>query len=103
MRPPQRITSYVADQLETCEDGKLQQRVDAWRQSAGFVFSQHVCFSVHAPSTPCSVERDQGAKKQGLGIRVRDFHDGTRTGNLFADSREAGSEVARVGWQLLAH
>src|SRR5580692_1772431 len=27
----------VADQLETCEGGKLQQRVDAWRQSAGFV------------------------------------------------------------------
>jgi hypothetical protein len=45
--------------------GELQQRVDDGSQSAGFVFSQHVPLSVHALSTPCSVERDQGAKEQG--------------------------------------
>jgi hypothetical protein len=46
-------------------------------QSAGFVFGQHVPLSVHAPSTARSMDRDQGAKEQRLGFRVRDLHDGT--------------------------
>jgi len=82
--------------------GKLQQRADAWSQSRGFVFGQHVPFSLHAPSGACSLERNQGAKEEGLGVRVRDLHDGARVGNPFADSREAGGEAARVGWKLLA-
>jgi|ERR1035441_5098439 hypothetical protein len=57
--------------------GELQQRADAWSQSAGFVFGQHVPFSVHAPSAACSMERDQGAKEEGLGVRVRAIHNGT--------------------------
>jgi hypothetical protein len=57
--------------------GELQQRVNDGSQSAGFLFGQRVPFSVHAPSTPCSVERDQGAKEQGLGVRVHNPHDGT--------------------------
>jgi hypothetical protein len=57
--------------------GELQQSLDDWSQSAGFVLGQHVPFSVHAPSTTCSVERDQGAKEDGLGVRVRDFNHGT--------------------------
>ena len=39
-------------------------------QSAGFVFSQHVPLSVHAPPTARSMDRDQGAKEQRLGFRV---------------------------------
>jgi len=57
--------------------GELQQRADDWSQSAGFVFGQHVPFSVHAPSAACSMERDQGAKEEGLGVRVRAIHNGT--------------------------
>jgi hypothetical protein len=48
------------------------------------------------------MERDQGAKEEGLGVRVRDIHDGARVGNPFADSGEAGNKAARVGWNLLA-
>jgi hypothetical protein len=33
---------------------------------------------------------------------MTDKDGGTRTGNPFADSREAGGEAARVGWKLLA-
>jgi hypothetical protein len=57
--------------------GELQQRVVTWSQSAGFELGQHVSFSVHAPSTTYSMERDQGAKEEGLGVRVRDFHHWT--------------------------
>ena len=57
--------------------GELQQCLDDWSQSAGFVLGQHVPFSVHAPSTTCSMERDQGAKEDGLGVRVRDLNHGT--------------------------
>ena len=39
------------------------------------------------------MERDQGAKEEGLGVRVRDIHDGARVGNPFADSCEAGGEA----------
>jgi len=46
------------------------------RQSAGFVFGHHVSFSLHASSTTCSVERDQGSKEQGQGVRVRHLHHG---------------------------
>jgi hypothetical protein len=46
--------------------GELQQRADDWSQSAGFVFGQHVPLSIHAPSTACSMERDQGAEEQEL-------------------------------------
>jgi len=49
------------------------------------------------------MERDQGAKEQGLVLRVCDLHAGTRTGNSFAGSREVGGEAPRVGWRLLAH
>ena len=56
--------------------GELQQRVDDWSQSAGFVFSLHVPFSVHAPSAARSMERDQSAKEQRLGVRVRDLYHG---------------------------
>jgi hypothetical protein len=80
----------------------LQQRADDWSQSQGFVFGQHVPFSVHAPSAASSMERDQGAKEEGLGVRVRDLHDGARVGNPFADSRDTGGEAAGVGWKLLA-
>lgn len=48
------------------------------------------------------MERDQGAKEEGLGVRVRDIHDGARVGSSFANSREARGEAARVGWKLLA-
>ena len=70
------------DEMENTERtdavaGELQQRADAWSQSAGFVFGQHVPFSVHAPSAACSMERDQGAKEEGLGVRVRAIHNGT--------------------------
>ena len=54
--------------------GEIQQPVDDWSQ---VVFGQHVPFSVRASSTACSMERDQGAKEQGLGVPVRDLHDGT--------------------------
>ena len=48
------------------------------------------------------MERDQGAQEEGLGVRIRDLRDGTRTGNPFADSREAGGEAQGVGWKVLA-
>jgi hypothetical protein len=75
---------------------------NAWSQPGGFVFGQHVPLSIYAPSAACSVERDQGAQEEGLGVRIRDLRDGTRTGNPFADSREAGGEAQGVGWKLLA-
>ena len=50
--------------------GELQQRADDWSQSRGFVFGQHVPFSVHAPFAACSMERDQGAKEEGLGVEI---------------------------------
>jgi len=81
---------------------ELQQRANAWSQPGGFVFGQHVPLSIYAPSAACSVERDQGAQEEGLGARIRDLRDGTRTGNPFADSREAGGEAQGVGWKLLA-
>ena len=81
---------------------ELQQRANAWSQPGGFVFGQHVPLSIYAPSAACSVERDQGAQEEGLGVRIRDLSDGTRTGNPFADSREAGGEAQGVGWKLLA-
>jgi len=37
--------------------GELQQRADTWSESAGFVFGQHVSYSVHAPSTTYSMGR----------------------------------------------
>jgi len=49
--------------------------------------------SMYAPSAACSVERDQGAQEEGLGVEYVTFADGTRTGNPFADSREAGGDV----------
>ena len=76
---------------------------NAWSQPGGFVFGQHVPLSIYAPSAACSVERDPGAQEEGLGVRIRDLRDGTRTGNPFADSREAGGEAQGVGWKLLAH
>ncbi len=42
----------------------------------------------------CSMERDQGAKEEGLGVRVRDLHDGARVGDPLADSGEGGGEAA---------
>jgi len=73
---------------------ELQQRADAWSQSAGFVFGQHVPFSLHAPSSACPMERDQGEKEEGLGVRVHYFQVGARSGNPFADSGEGSGEVA---------
>ena len=81
---------------------KLQQGADAWSESGRSVSGLHVPFSIHAPSATCSLERDQGAKEEGMGVRVRDIHDGARVGNSFADSFEVGGEGARVGWKLLA-
>jgi hypothetical protein len=46
--------------------GKLQKRVDAWSQSSGFVFGQHVYISLHAPSAAGSLEQHQAAEEQGL-------------------------------------
>jgi hypothetical protein len=81
---------------------ELQQRADAWSQSRGFVFGHHVLFSVHAPTVAYSVERDQGGAEEGLGVRVRDIHDGVRVGNPFADSSEAGGKAQGVSGELLA-
>jgi hypothetical protein len=66
------------------------------------LFSQHVPFSVHAPSAACSMERDQGAKEEGLGVRVRDIHDGARVGNPFCGfarswGRRCGRRLETVG------
>jgi hypothetical protein len=58
------------------------------------VFSQHVPVPLHAAAVADSVERDQGAKEEGLGVRVRDLYDGARVGNSFADSGEGSGEVA---------
>ena len=55
---------------------ELQQRANAWSQPGGFVFGRHVPLSIYAPSAACSVERDQGAKEEGLGVRVRDLDAG---------------------------
>ncbi len=66
------------------------------------LYLEHVSVSVHAPSIAGSVERDQGATEEGLGVRMRDRNDGTRTGNPFADSRDAGGKVARGVRKLLA-
>ena len=76
--------------------------LNPWSQPGWFVFVQQVPLSIYAPSAACSVERDQGAQEEGLGVRIRDLRDGTRTGNPFADSREAGGEAQGVGWKLLA-
>ena len=48
--------------------GELQQRVDDWSQSAGFVSGEHVPLSIHAPSAACSLERDQGAEGRRAGL-----------------------------------
>jgi hypothetical protein len=40
-------------------------------------------------------------RKKGLGVRICDLRDATRTGNPFADSREAGGEAQGIGWKLL--
>jgi hypothetical protein len=77
--------------------GELQQRADTGSQFRGFVFSHNVIFSVHASSIAHSVERDQGAEEQGLGVRVHNFHHWARVGNPFADSCEFGSEARGVG------
>jgi hypothetical protein len=68
----------------------------------GLYLASMFFFRFMHPPAACSMERDQGAKEEGLGVRVRDFHDGARVGNPFADSWEAGGEAARVGWKLLA-
>ncbi len=67
----------------------------------GLYLASIFLFSVYARSAPCSLERDQGAKEKGLGIRICDLHDGIRVGNPSADSREVGGEAARVGWNVL--
>src|ERR1019366_10633888 len=97
----QRSEMKRAERTDAVAD-ELQPRPHTRNQPRRFVFSQHVPFSVHAPSAACSMERDQGAKEEGLGVRVRDIHDGARVGNPFADSCEAGGEAARVDWNQLA-
>jgi hypothetical protein len=46
---------------------------------------------------------DQGAKAEGVGLRVRDPDYGTRVGNPISDSWEACVKAAGNGGKLLAH
>ena len=55
---------------------KLQQGADAWSESGRSVSGLHVPLPVLAPAVADSVERDQGAKEEGLGVRVPDLHAG---------------------------
>jgi len=74
--------------------GELQPCPYTRNQSGRSVFSQYVPVPLHAPTVADSVERDQGAKEEGLGVRVHHLHVGARTGNSLADSGEGSGEVA---------
>jgi hypothetical protein len=43
----------------------------------GLYLASMFLFRFMHPPLLCSVERDQGAEEQGLGVRVRDHHNGT--------------------------
>jgi hypothetical protein len=81
---------------------ELQPRPHTRSQSRRSVFGLHVPLPVHAPAFADSMERDQGAKEEGLGVRLRDLHAGARTDDPPAGSGEVGREVAERGWNLLA-
>jgi hypothetical protein len=91
-RSVQRSEMERAERTDAVAD-ELQPRPHARSQSGRSVFSQHVPVPLHAPAVADSVERDQGAKEEGLGVRVRDLHYGARVGNPFADSCEVGREA----------
>jgi len=58
-----------AERTDSLSD-ELQPRPHARNQSGRSVLSKHVPVPLHAPTVAYSMERDQCAKEEGLGVRV---------------------------------